>query len=64
MPLIKTKFGIRKLTPIECFYAQGYPKSYKLPTNMPDSKLYKQAGNSVVVTVINRIDETIMKDLN
>ena len=64
VPLIKTKFGIRKLTPIECFYAQGYPKDYQLPTDMSDAKLYKQAGNSVVVPVINRIAENIMKALN
>ncbi len=63
VPLIKTKFGIRKLTPIECFYAQGYPKYYKLPTDMSDARLYKQAGNSVVVPVINRIAENIMKAL-
>lgn len=63
VPLIKTKFGIRKLTPIECFYAQGYPKTYKLPNNMSDAKLYKQAGNSVVVPVINRIAENIIKAL-
>lgn len=64
VPLIKTDFGIRKLTPIECFYAQGYPKTYKLPDNMSDAKLYKQAGNSVVVPVINRIAENIVKALN
>lgn len=63
VPLIKTKFGIRKLTPIECFYAQGYPKYYELPTNMSDARLYKQAGNSVVVPVINRIAQNIMKAL-
>ena len=64
VPLIKTQYGIRKLTPIECFYAQGYPRDYQLPTDMTDSKLYKQAGNSVVVPVINRIAENIMKALN
>ena len=64
VPLIKTPYGIRKLTPIECFYAQGYPKSYKLPTDMSDARLYKQAGNSVVVPVINRIAENIVKALN
>ena len=63
VPLIKTKFGIRKLTPIECFYAQGYPKYYELPTNISDARLYKQAGNSVVVPVINRIADNIMKAL-
>ena len=64
VPLIKTEFGIRKLTPIECFYAQGYPKDYKLPTDMSDSRLYKQAGNSVVVQVINIIAENIITALN
>jgi len=64
VPLIKTKFGIRKLTPIECFYAQGYPRTYKLPLNMSDARLYKQAGNSVVVPVINRIAENIVEALD
>lgn len=58
--LIKTKNGIRKMTPHECFNAQGFPKSFKLPTDrMADSRLYKQAGNSVCVTVIRRIAENI-----
>lgn len=64
VPLIKTKFGIRKLTPIECFYAQGYPKDYSLPENMSDARLYKQAGNSVVVPVINRIANNIVSALD
>lgn len=63
VPLIKTKFGIRKLMPIECFYAQGYPKKYKLPEGMSDAKLYKQAGNSVAVPVIERIARNIIDAL-
>ncbi len=63
VPLIKTVFGIRKLKPIECFYAQGFPKNYKLPTNMGDSRLYKQAGNSVAVPVIERIANNIITAL-
>ncbi len=63
VPLIKTKNGIRKLMPIECFYAQGYPKTYKVPNTMSDAKLYKQAGNSVVVPVIERIATNIMEAL-
>ena len=55
--LIKTKYGIRKMTPHECFNAQGFPVDFKLPENMVDSRLYKQAGNSVCVGVINRIAE-------
>lgn len=56
--LIKTKYGIRKMTPKECFNAQGYPKSFKLP-KQSDARLYKQAGNSVVVPVINSIAKKI-----
>jgi len=31
---------------------------------MSDARLYKQAGNSVVVPVINRIADNIVKALN
>lgn len=59
VPLILTDDGrIRKLTPRECFTVQGYPSTFKLP-NQADSRLYKQAGNSVVVPVIARIAENI-----
>lgn len=57
--LIRTKYGIRKMTPHECFNAQGFPEAYKLPTDMAESRLYKQAGNSVCVSVIARIAENI-----
>lgn len=59
--LVKTKHGIRKMLPRECFNTQGFPKDYKLPENMGDSRLYKQAGNSVCVSVIYRIAEEIKK---
>lgn len=58
VPLVLTKHGIRKLTPKECFLFQGYPKNFILP-NQAQSHLYKQAGNSVVVPVINRLAEEI-----
>lgn len=59
VPLIYTKAGIRKFTPQECFNIMGYDKNYKLPTNMANTHLYKQAGNSVVVPVIERIAREI-----
>ena len=62
VPLILAEHGIRKLTPKECFLLQGFPDTYKLPDVAP-SHLYKQAGNSVVVPVIQRIAETIAKVL-
>lgn len=63
VPLVKTKYGIRKLTPHECFNAQGFPDGFKLPTDMAESRIYKQAGNSVCVSVISRIAREIEKAL-
>ena len=65
VPIILTDSGeIRKLTPREVFNGQGYPKDFKLPKDLSDSQLYKQAGNSVVVPVIHRIAENIIKALD
>ncbi|ANE35354.1 cytosine-specific DNA methyltransferase [Campylobacter iguaniorum] len=58
VPLILSKFGIRKLTPKECFNLQGFPKEFNLP-NIADSHLYKQSGNSVCVNVIKRIAQRL-----
>ena len=63
VPLVKTKSGIRKLTPEECFAFQGFPlqqSKYKLP-QIAISHLYKQSGNSVSVPVIERIANEIKK---
>ena len=62
--IVKTKYGIRKMTPRECFNAQGFDKNFKLPNDLSDAKLYKQAGNSVCVTVINRIANNIKIAVN
>ena len=58
VPLILTKYGIRKLTPKECFMFQGFPKNFVLP-DIANSHLYKQAGNSVCVGVLQRISEML-----
>lgn len=63
VPLICSRTGIRKFTPRECFNIMGYDKEYKLPENMANTHLYKQAGNSVVVPVIERIAEEIKRAL-
>lgn len=62
--LIMTDNGIRKMTPHECFNAQGFPDDFKLPTDMAESRLYKQAGNSVCVSVIERIAENVVKAIS
>lgn len=63
VPIIKDKKGIRKLTPRECARLQGFPDTYKLPTNLPDSALYKQIGNSVSIPVIEAVAKSIKKAL-
>ncbi|WP_304743643.1 DNA cytosine methyltransferase, partial [Dubosiella newyorkensis] len=40
-----------------------FPDNFNLPPKMAKSALYKQAGNSVSVTVIQRIAEQILKVL-
>ena len=54
---------LEKLTPRECFKLQGFPDTYILPENMALSHLYKQAGNSVSVSVIERIANNILQAL-
>ena len=62
VPIIFTDQGIRKLTPRECANFQGFPKNYKLP-KIADSALYKQFGNSVVISVVERIAKNMKKAL-
>ncbi len=62
VPLIKDKYGIRKLTPRECARFQGFPDSFILP-DMAKSHLYKQIGNSVSVPVVIRIAKEMTKCL-
>lgn len=59
VPLFLSDHGIRKLTPKECFKLQGFPDDFILPSDMAKSHLYKQAGNSVVVPVVERIATNI-----
>ena len=61
VPLIKDDFGIRKLTPKECFAFQGYPMTKFILPPLANSKLYMQAGNSVTTTLIERIANQIAK---
>ena len=61
VPLIlvsKSKKIVRKLTPKECFRFQGFDK-IKLPSDVARSQLYKQAGNSVTVTLVSRLAKNI-----
>ncbi|MBX3007647.1 MAG: DNA (cytosine-5-)-methyltransferase [Melioribacteraceae bacterium] len=61
VPLIIDNFGIRKLTPKECLNFQGFPEDYNFPEDLALSHCYKQAGNSVVVPVVKRIADEIIR---
>jgi DNA (cytosine-5)-methyltransferase 1 len=63
VPLILDDYGIRKLTPKECFAFQGYPMDKYILPNIANSKLYMQAGNSVTTSLIERIGNEITKIL-
>lgn len=59
VPLILTNNGIRKLSSKECLNFQGYPKGYQFPPQISMSARYKQAGNSVVVPLIQKVCQQI-----
>lgn len=63
VPLIIDDKGIRKLTPRECFNLQGFPSTFILP-KMADSHLYKQAGNTVTIPLIQIIANSIARVLS
>ena len=50
---LKLKSNIRRLTPRECFRLQDFPDTFKFVVS--DSQLYKQAGNSITVRVLEKI---------
>lgn len=58
VPIIKDDFGIRTITPKECLELQGFPQSFDFP-NIPIKSMYKQCGNTVVVTVVKNISDNI-----
>jgi len=51
-------YRIRRLTPLECFRLMGFPDKHVekcKQAGISDSQLYKQAGNSIVVDVLEEI---------
>ena len=50
---------IRKLTPRECLRLQDFPDTFKQVVS--DSQMYKQAGNSMSVNILEMIFNQIEK---
>lgn len=61
VPLIIRNGKIRKLSPKECLNFQGFPDKYQFPATIPMSAMYKQAGNSVVVPLIQAVCAEMVK---
>ena len=58
-PVIRDQWGLRKLTPRECFALQGYPKEFSLK-GIPGKSAYREAGNTVCVPVVKQFAEKII----
>lgn len=55
-------YRIRKLIPLECFRLMGFEvKDFEKINGISDSQLYKMAGNSIAVDVLEYIFEEIFK---
>ena len=61
-PKIESKCRIRKLTPRECFRLQDFTDDFKFVVS--NSQLYKQAGNSMSVNILEMIFNQIEKAKN
>jgi DNA (cytosine-5)-methyltransferase 1 len=51
--VLQHDYKIRRLTPRECFRLMDFPDTFTWPVS--DSQAYKQAGNSIVVRVLEKI---------
>jgi len=59
VPVFFDGLHYRRLSPRECFRLQGFPDSYAFPPTLAHNHLYKQAGNGVTVTLVERLARNI-----
>lgn len=62
--LVAVDDRVRRLTPLECWKLMGFDDEdfYKAKNSgVSDTQLYKQAGNSIVVDVLAKIFENLLK---
>lgn len=60
---VTNEYRIRKLTPLECWRLMGFDDEdfYKAQEVNSNTQLYKQAGNSIVVDVLEGILKNLIK---
>lgn len=64
VPVVKDKWGMRKLTPEECAKLQGFTDIFSFPESMSRTQKYKQVGNSVTVDLVERLARECLYVLN
>jgi DNA (cytosine-5)-methyltransferase 1 len=63
-PVIKDRWGIRKLTERECARLQGYKDSWlKFPKLLSKGQAYKQVGNSITVPLVMKLADKMLSEL-
>jgi DNA (cytosine-5)-methyltransferase 1 len=55
VPVIRDKWGIRKLTPRECLRLQGFGDDFEFPADLSRTQQYRQIGNAVTVSVVEKL---------
>lgn len=56
VPVIKDRWGIRKLTVRECARLQGFDDAwFNIPDNLSRGQIYKQIGNAVSVSLVREL---------
>lgn len=63
VPVLRDKYGIRKITEVECLALQGFPQEYSFSPDISLEAKYKQVGNTVCIPVVRRIAEKIAEAL-
>lgn len=54
VPIVKTKFGIRKLTPRECFNFMGYPKDFDFHLSINEEDSYRFSDSRSLMSKLPR----------
>ena len=57
--VVNNNYRIRRLTPRECFRLMDFPNTFTW--DVSDSQAYKQAGNSIVVRVLEKIIKNLLQ---
>ena len=64
-PVIKDRWGIRKLTERECARLQGYKDAWlRFPKDLSKNQAYKQVGNSITVPLVVKLAKRMIAELD